>query len=65
MTSMMSRSEVPIGTSMRPVLVMVPASAKTLVPFDRSVPIEANQSPPSRRIGVMLAKVSTLLISVG
>jgi hypothetical protein len=34
---------------------MVPASAKTLVPLDFSVPMTANQSPPSRMIGAMLA----------
>jgi hypothetical protein len=55
----------PIGTSMRPVLFTRPASAKTLVPLLFSVPMPANQSPPLRRMGAMLAKVSTLLISVG
>jgi hypothetical protein len=55
MTSMMSRSVVPMSTSIRPVLTMVPASAKTLVPLERSVPMPANQSPPSRMMGAMLA----------
>ncbi len=54
-----------MGTSISPVLRMRPASAKTFVPFDFSVPIEANQAPPRRMIGGMLASVSTLLISVG
>ena len=44
---------------------MLPASAKTLVPLLRSVPMRANHSPPLRMMGAMLAKVSTLLISVG
>ena len=43
---MISRSVVPIGTSTRPVLLILPPSANTLVPFDFSVPIEANHSQP-------------------
>jgi hypothetical protein len=65
MSSMISRRLVPMGTSISPVLRMVPARAKTLVPLERSVPMPANQSPPLRMMGAMLAKVSTLLISVG
>jgi hypothetical protein len=44
----MSRSGVPIGTSIRPVLLILPASANTLVPLLFSVPMPANQS---RRCG--------------
>ncbi len=44
---------------------MEPAKAKTLVPLLFSVPTEANQSAPSRMMAGTLAKVSTLLISVG
>src|SRR5208283_2848524 len=59
------RKGVPIGTSIRPVLLILPANAKTLVPLLFSVPIPANQSAPLRMIGGTLAKVSTLLMSVG
>ncbi|MBO5395027.1 MAG: hypothetical protein J6A28_03920, partial [Clostridia bacterium] len=40
------------------------ARAKTLVPFDRSVPQEANSAAPSRRIYGTQASVSTLLTMV-
>ena len=40
----MSRSEVPIGTSTRPVLTTRPASANTFVPLLFSVPMPANQA---------------------
>ena len=56
---------VPIGTSIRPVLLTSPVNAKVFVPFDFSVPIELNQSAPFRIIGATLARVSTLLIKVG
>jgi hypothetical protein len=62
---MMVRSGVPIGTSMSPVFLILPASAKTFVPLLFSVPMPAYHLPPRRTIGGMLAKVSTLLISVG
>ena len=61
----MSRSDVPIGTSTRPVLTTRPASAKTFVPLLFSVPMPANHAAPLRMIGATFAKVSTLLISVG
>ena len=51
---------IPIGTSTRPGFVMAPARAKTFVPFDFSVPIEAYQAAPFRMIGEMFANVSTL-----
>ena len=46
MSSMMVRRGVPMGISTRPVLLILPPSANTLVPFDFSVPIEANHSQP-------------------
>src|ERR1700758_5254675 len=59
------RSVMPIGTSIRPVFLIFPASAKTLVPLLFAVPMPANHSPPLRMIGGTLAKVSTLLMRVG
>src|ERR1035441_7524788 len=56
---------VPIGTSIRPVLAILPASANTFVPLLLPVPMAAYQSAPLRMIGGMFARVSTLLISVG
>src|SRR4030043_525896 len=58
-------SVVPIGTSMRPTLLIVPVRAKTFVPFDPPVPKEENHCPPFKRIRGTLAKVSTLLRTVG
>src|SRR5208282_6020832 len=65
MPKMISRSVVPYGTSARPVLRILPASAKTLVPFVFSVPNEAYHFAPRKMIGLMVAQVSTLLILVG
>jgi hypothetical protein len=56
---------VPIGTSISPTLLILPARAKTLVPFDFSVPIEENQAAPFKSITGTLAKVSTLFTLVG
>src|SRR6516162_6474791 len=64
-SSTIFRRLVPIGTSMRPVLVILPASANTLVPLLFSVPMPANHSAPLRKIGGTFANVSTLLINVG
>ena len=64
-SKMISRSVMPMGTSISPVFCTRPASAKTFVPLLFSVPMRANQSPPLRRMGGMLANVSTLLIKVG
>ena len=50
-----SRSVVPIGTSIRPTLLTLPARAKTLVPLLFSVPIEENHSAPRRMMGGILA----------
>src|SRR5579859_1601552 len=60
-----SRTVIPSGTSISPVLLTFPASAKTLVPRLFSVPYCAYQAPPWVTIGAMLAKLSTLLMSVG
>ena len=45
--------------------MILPASANTLVPFDFSVPIDANFSAPSKKITGIFASVSTLLTIVG
>ena len=55
----------PIGTSTRPVCCTLPPSANTLVPLLLSVPVLAYHSAPLRMIGAMLAKVSTLLSTLG
>ena len=60
-----SRTGVPIGTSMSPVIAILPASGEDLRPLDFSRADAENQSPPRVMMGGMLAKVSTLLISVG
>ena len=64
-SKMISRSVVPIGTSMRPVLTTQPVSAKALVPGLFSVPIVRNQPLPRRMMTGTHAKVSTLLRIVG
>ncbi len=64
-SKMISRSVVPMGTSMRPELFTLPVSAKTLVPFVVAVPILLNQSAPLLMMTGMLARVSTLLMTVG
>ena len=56
MFSTIWRSGVPMGTSIRPVLVILPASANTLVPLLFSVPIDANQSAPLRMIAGHVGK---------
>ena len=45
---MISRSVMPIGTSISPELLILPVSANTFVPVLLGVPIFANQSPPRR-----------------
>jgi len=54
-----------MGTSTRPTLFTSPVSAKTLVPLDFSVPTLACHSLPRRMIWPMLARVSTLLSTLG
>src|SRR5208283_1136511 len=62
---MISRRVIPMGTSIRPVFLIFPVKANTFVPFDFSVPYDANQDAPLVRIAVTFAKVSTLLMMVG
>ena len=57
------RSGVPRGTSTTPVFTTAPERENTLVPAP--TPSAAYQSPPSRRIAGIAARVSTLLIRVG
>src|SRR6478736_2768943 len=64
-SSTICRNGIPIGTSMRPLLVILPVSAKTFVPLLFSVPKLAYHSAPLLMMGAMLANVSTLLMSVG
>ena len=57
-----SRAYLPImGTSIRPVLAILPASAKTLVPLLFSVPMPAYHSAPLRMIDGMFAMVSNAM----
>src|SRR5512139_1619701 len=65
MSKTIVRSVVPMGTSTRPTFFTVPARAKTFVPFEPFVPIEANHLPPFRMIAGTFAKVSTLFRTVG
>jgi hypothetical protein len=65
MSNTISRRDVPMGTSTRPVFTMRPASAKTLVPLLRPGPYDEYHSGPLRRMVGTLANVSTLLMSVG
>ena len=64
-SSTISRSVVPMGTSTRPVLWIFPPRANTFVPFEFSVPIEANHSGPFTMICGIFANVSTLFKIVG
>ena len=64
-SSTTSRRVVPIGTSTRPVLLILPPSANTLVPALFSVPMLRNHCGPLRKICGMLAYVSTLFRTVG
>ena len=64
-SNIISLNVVPIGTSIRPVLLTSPVKANVFVPFDVSHPICANHSAPLRIINGTLARVSTLFINVG
>src|SRR5436305_710575 len=55
----------PIGTSTRPVLLILPTSENTAVPLLRSVPIDEYQPDPLLMITGTLAQVFTLLMTVG
>ena len=65
MSSMMVRSRVPMGTSMSPVRLILPARAKVLVPRLLSVPMLLYQAAPFSRMALTAASVSTLLMLVG
>ena len=65
MSKMTSRRVVPMGTSIRPVFTTLPVRAKALVPGLFSVPMLRYQSAPRRMMQGTLAKVSTLLRTVG
>jgi len=73
MSKMISRSVMPIGTSMRPVLFTLPTSENTFVPelpfhgfsLTSPVPIEVNQAAPRLMMSGTLAHVSTLFRLVG
>ena len=54
-----------MGTSTRPVLLILPERANTLVPGLFSVPKLRNQSAPWKTMAGTLARVSTLLMMVG
>ena len=59
------RRVVPMGTSTSPVLAICPVTAKVLVPGLPNVPILRNSSAPISITLATVAKVSTLLITVG
>ena len=73
MSKMISRSVMPIGTSMSPVLFTLPTSENTFVPelpfhglsLTSPVPIDVNQAAPRLMMSGTLAHVSTLLRLVG
>src|SRR4030042_3696799 len=54
-----------MGTSTRPVLVILPTREKIFVPLLLSVPHRANQSAPLLMISGTLAQVSTLFKTLG
>src|ERR1039458_3047128 len=64
-SKMIWRRVVPMGTSIKPTFRTFPHNANTFVPLLFFVPSEAYHSPPRRKMVGMLAKDSTLLISVG
>ncbi|MBT9165978.1 MAG: hypothetical protein DDT25_00642 [Chloroflexi bacterium] len=64
-SKIMSRNEVPIGTSTSPLLAILPVRAKTAVPRLFSVPIWENHCAPSSIITGTAARVLTLLILDG
>ena len=64
-TSSRYRSGVPSGSSNTPSRCTSPQMVKTIVPGAPSVPLARSQSGPSARTWGTLAKVSTLLTSVG
>ena len=65
MSKMISRSVVPMGTSIRPVFTTLPVSANAFVPGEPAVPTCRNQAAPCSMMSGTAAKVSTLLSTVG
>ena len=65
MSKMICRILVPMATSTRPVRLTLPDSAKTFVPLLPAVPTEANHCAPLANSRGRLARVSTLLMTVG
>ncbi len=65
MPKTMSRNDMPMGISTRPLFRTLPERVKTFVPLLSSVPIRENQSPPIPTIIGMFEKVSALLMTVG
>ena len=55
MSKMISPSGMPIGTSIRPVLLTLPVRAKMAVPGDLAGPMPLNQSAPLRMICGVIA----------
>ena len=62
---MTSFKVLPIGISIKPVLLILPVRAKALVPGEFAGPIDLYQSAPLFIIKGTLAKVSTLFKTVG
>src|SRR5512143_3740217 len=62
---MISLRGIPIGTSISPEFLILPVSAKTLVPLLFSVPNDAYQSEPFLIMEGTFARVSTLFRHVG
>src|SRR4030042_6528569 len=56
----MSLSGVPIGTSTRPMLLILPTREKTFVPVLVFAPIPANHFPPRARVAGTFAQGATL-----
>ena len=65
MSSIIVRIGSPIGTSTNWEFFTLPVTAKTLVPFDFSVPLLEYHSAPFSKIGDTAANVSTLFMDVG
>ncbi len=55
----------PIGTSTKPVFLILPTSEKTLVPVLPAVPTLAYSAAPLLMITGIFAQVSTLFMHVG
>src|SRR5215207_5902618 len=64
-SKMISRSVMPIGTSIRPGLTTLPPTAKVFVPLDFSVPMLAYQAAQFKMICGTFEYVSTLLLLLG